>query len=433
METDQLRSRALDYHSRTPAGKIAVVPTKPHSTPDDLALAYSPGVAAASAAIAEHPDQVGRYTDRRNLVGVVTNGTAVLGMGNIGALAAKPVMEGKSMLFKIFADIDAFDLELTATDVESFVETVVNLAPTFGGINLEDIRAPDCFAIEEQLRERLDIPVMHDDQHGTAIVSSAALINSLLITGKKIGQIRVVVNGAGAAAVAGAKLYVSLGVDPDNMVMFDSRGAITIGRTDLTDLKRGFASKRSYDSLAEAMRGADLFLGLSVAGVVTADMVRSMNRDPVIFALANPDPEIAYCDAVTARNDVIVATGRSDCPNQVNNVLGFPYIFRGALDCDACCINEPMKIAAARALARLAREPVPQSIRELYDAPDLRFGRNYLLPRPFDHRLLVTIASAVARAAADSGVARQPVADYGRYERHLASLLPPERVRSGSL
>ena len=415
----QLDEVALRYHSEGRPGKIEVIPTKPHHTQYDLSLAYSPGVAAPSLAIAENPDEVYKYTGRGNLVGVISNGTAVLGLGNIGPLAAKPVMEGKSMLFKTFAGIDAFDIEVAETDPEAFVRTVKAIAPTFGGINLEDIKAPECFEIETRLREELDIPVMHDDQHGTAIISSAALLNGAKIAGKQLDRLRVVVNGAGAAAIACARLFVELGVRREHMVLCDSRGAVTVYRDDLNPMKREFATTRRISTLAEALHGADVFLGVSKADVLTAAMLRTMAENPIVMALANPDPEIAYDTAVVSRPDIIFATGRSDYPNQVNNVLGFPYIFRGALDVRATKINEAMKLAAAHALAELTRTPVPASVQNDYPTEKLEFGRGYLIPKPTDPRLLCTVATAVARAAVESGVARNPIADWDAYAEKL--------------
>ena len=415
----QLDEVALRYHSEGRPGKIEVIPTKPHHTQYDLSLAYSPGVAAPSRAIAENPDEVYKYTGRGNLVGVISNGTAVLGLGNIGPLAAKPVMEGKSMLFKTFAGIDAFDIEVAETDPEAFVRTVKAIAPTFGGINLEDIKAPECFEIETRLREELDIPVMHDDQHGTAIISSAALLNGAKIAGKQLDRLRVVVNGAGAAAIACARLFVELGVRREHMVLCDSRGAVTVYRDDLNPMKREFATTRRISTLAEALHGADVFLGVSKADVLTAAMLRTMAENPIVMALANPDPEIAYDTAVVSRPDIIFATGRSDYPNQVNNVLGFPYIFRGALDVRATKINEAMKLAAAHALAELTRTPVPASVQNDYPTEKLEFGRGYLIPKPTDPRLLCTVATAVARAAVESGVARNPIADWDAYAERL--------------
>ena len=409
------REEALLYHSEGRPGKIEVIPTKPYSTQHDLSLAYSPGVAAPCLEIEKNPEDAYKYTDKGNLVAVISNGTAVLGLGNIGAMAGKPVMEGKGLLFKTFADIDVFDIEVNTTDTERFIETVKNISPTFGGINLEDIKAPECFVIEERLKNELDIPVMHDDQHGTAIISSAALLNALEITGRKIEETVVVVNGAGAAAISCAKLYLTLGIRKENMIMCDSKGVITTRRTDLNAAKTAFATSRPVTTLAEAVRGADVFLGLSVAGVLTQEMVRSMAKDPIVMALANPDPEISYEDAMASRPDIIFATGRSDYPNQVNNVLGFPYIFRGALDVRATKINEEMKIAAARALAALTKEPVPEVVAAAYNGRHITFGREYLIPKPLDPRLISTISVAVAKAAIASGVARRTIEDWDAY------------------
>lgn len=411
---------ALDYHRQPKPGKIEVVPTKPYNTPADLALAYSPGVAFPCLAIKDAPAAAYEYTARGNLVAVISNGTAVLGLGDIGAEASKPVMEGKALLFKIFAGLDAFDIEIDEKDPKRFVEIVKSLAPTFGGINLEDIKAPECFEIEESLKRECSIPVMHDDQHGTAIISAAGLLNALELQAKNIGNVRLVVNGAGAAAMACTNLYCALGLKRENIVMCDSKGVIHAGRTDLNEFKRRFATTRTdLHSLADAMRGADVFLGLSVADVLTPDMIQSMAPRPIVFALANPNPEIAYEAAVGSRSDLIFATGRSDYPNQINNVLGFPYIFRAALDCRATCINEEMKKAAAIAIAALAHEPVPDDLAAAYGEPDLRFGRHYILPKPFDRRLLTTVAPAIIAAAETSGVARRHIDDYEAYARSL--------------
>ena len=401
--------RALDYHRYPRPGKTEVIPTKPYDTPDDLSLAYSPGVAYPCLAIKDDADRVFDYTNRGNLVAVISNGTAVLGLGDIGAKAGKPVMEGKALLFKIFAGLDAFDLEIDEKNPQEFIKTVARLAPTFGGINLEDIKAPECFEIEKELRSRLDIPVMHDDQHGTAIISSAALINALKLQEKSIGNVRLVVNGAGAAAIACTRLFCELGLRHENIVMCDSHGVIRKDRGSLTPTKAEFATTRDLHTLADAMKGADVFLGLSVADVVTPEMVRSMADRPIVFALANPEPEIAYESAVKARPDLIFATGRSDYPNQINNVLGFPYIFRGALDCRATEINEPMKVAAARAIAALAQEPVPEDIIKAYGIDGLTFGKDYILPKPFDRRLLTVVAPAGISAPEESGGAPKKI------------------------
>lgn len=413
------KEEALLYHSEGRPGKIEVVPTKPYSTQKDLSLAYSPGVAEPCMAIKENPDDAYKYTAKGNLVAVISNGTAVLGLGDIGAMAGKPVMEGKGLLFKTFADIDVFDIEVNTKDTEQFIETVKNISVTFGGINLEDIKAPECFVIEDRLKEELSIPVMHDDQHGTAIISSAALLNALEIAGKKIDEVKVVVNGAGAAAVSCARLYMSLGVKPENVVMCDSKGVISVRRKDLNPIKSKFATTREVNTLAEALVGADVFLGLSVANVLSQEMVRSMADNPIVFALANPNPEISYTDAMAARKDIIFATGRSDYPNQVNNVLGFPYIFRGALDVRATTINEEMKIAAVKALAALTKEPVPDIVAAAYNDNNISFGRDYLIPKALDPRLISTISVAVAKAAIDSGVARKTITDWKAYAEEL--------------
>ncbi|MCH5219066.1 MAG: NADP-dependent malic enzyme [Muribaculaceae bacterium] len=420
MKKDTLKEEALRYHEYPRPGKIEITPTKPYRTQYDLGLAYSPGVAYPSKAIEESPANAYRYTDKGNLVAVISNGTAVLGLGDIGSEASKPVMEGKALLFKIFADIDSFDIEVDEKDPQKVIEVVRAIAGTFGGINLEDIKAPDCFVIEDGLKNRLDIPVMHDDQHGTAIISGAALLNALELQGKSIGEVRVVVNGAGAASTSCIKLFIELGVNPDNIVVCDSKGVITTRRSSLSFQKAAFARDVPYETLANAMKGADVFLGLSVADVVTPDMIKSMAPRPIVFALANPDPEIAYDVAKKTRDDLIFATGRSDYPNQVNNVLGFPYIFRGALDCRASVINEDMKIAAVHAIADLAHLPVPDSVRRAVGGRELSFGKEYIIPTPFDPRLISTVAPAVAKAAADSGVAKEPIQDYGQYARHLS-------------
>jgi malate dehydrogenase (oxaloacetate-decarboxylating)(NADP+) len=414
-----LKQAALDYHSEGRPGKIEVVPTKPYSTQTDLALAYSPGVAEPCLAIEQNPEDAYRYTAKGNLVAVISNGTAVLGLGDIGALSGKPVMEGKGLLFKIFADVDVFDIEVDTKDVDDFIRTVKNIAPTFGGINLEDIKAPECFEIEERLRKELDIPIMHDDQHGTAIISSAGMLNAIEIAGKKIENLKVVVNGAGASAVACSKLYFRLGVKPENLVMLDSKGVLTKTRTDLNAMKKLFATDRNITTLEEAMKDADMFLGLSKGNILSAKMVQSMAANPVVFALANPTPEISYENAIAARPDVIVATGRSDYPNQVNNVLGFPFIFRGALDVRATAINEEMKVAAVRALAALAKEPVPDTVCAAYGNSKITFGQNYIIPKPLDPRLISTVSIAVAKAAIESGVARKTIDDWEAYDYQL--------------
>lgn len=417
------KEMALDYHEEGKPGKIEIVPTKPYASQHDLALAYSPGVAYPCLEIEKDPEDAYRYTNRGNLVGVISNGTAVLGLGDIGALAGKPVMEGKALLFKIFAGLDAFDIEINEKDPDKIIEIVKAIAPTFGGINLEDIKAPECFKIETRLKEECDIPVMHDDQHGTAIISGAGLLNALQIQGKKIGDIRLVVNGAGAAAISCTRLYVALGVNPKNVVMCDSKGVIRADREGLNSQKREFATTRDLHTLQEAMKDADVFLGLSVADVVTPEMVLSMAPRPIVFALANPNPEIAYDLAMQTRDDIIVATGRSDYPNQINNVIGFPYIFRGALDCGATAINEAMKIAAVHAIADLAKEPVPSVMDEAYGMNNITFGREYILPKALDPRLLLCVAPAVAKAAAQSGIARRPIPDWAAYQTKLRNLM----------
>ncbi|WP_152981585.1 NADP-dependent malic enzyme [Hymenobacter sp. AT01-02] len=414
---------ALNYHSQEPAGKIEVVPTKPVSTQLDLALAYSPGVAEPCKAIAANPDDVYKYTAKGNLVGVISNGTAVLGLGNIGPDASKPVMEGKGVLFKKFAGIDCFDIEIDATDPDEFIRIVKSLEPTFGGINLEDIKAPECFRIETALREQMNIPLMHDDQHGTAIISSAALLNGLELVGKRIEDIRLVVSGAGAAAVSCLRLYLALGLKRENVVVFDKDGIITPERTDLADMQLFFATQRPIRTLAQAMEGADVFLGLSAANVLPAELLLKMADNPIVFALANPDPEIGYEVAMATRPDIIMATGRSDHPNQVNNVLGFPYIFRGALDVRATEINEAMKLAAVKALSDLAKEPVPDMVNKAYGDNTLTFGRTYLIPKPLDPRLITAVSPAVAKAAMESGVARVQIPDWFAYEDELRARL----------
>ncbi len=415
-----MRAQALAYHRYPRPGKVEIVPTKPFYTPHDLSLAYSPGVAFPCLEIAKDPDNVYRYTGRGNTVAVISNGTSVLGLGNIGALASKPVMEGKALLFKIFAGLDAYDIELDEADPERFIAIVKAMSPSFGGINLEDIKAPECFAIEQGLVGQCGIPVMHDDQHGTAVIVGASLINALEVQGKNISDIRMVVNGAGAAAIACTRLMVRLGVRVENVVMCDSKGAITTSRPSLSPQKAEFASARTdIVSLADAVRGADVFVGLSVADVLSPEMLASMAERPVVFALANPNPEIARDVALATRTDLVYATGRSDYPNQINNVLGFPYLFRAALDCRASVINEDMKVAAAYAIAALAREPVSRQVKELYPGEKLVFGPDYILPKPFDRRLLSTVPPAVVKAAMDSGVCERPIDDLGRYGRIL--------------
>ena len=413
------KKQALHYHAMGRPGKIEVVPTKPHSTQYDLSLAYSPGVAEPCLEIQKNQIDAYKYTAKSNLVAVISNGTAVLGLGDIGALSGKPVMEGKGLLFKIFADIDVFDIELDTKDVDKFIETVKMISPTFGGINLEDIKAPECFEIERRLKEELDIPVMHDDQHGTAIISAAGLLNALELNGKKIDTIRVVVNGAGAAAISCARLYKALGVKKENMIMCDSKGVIYTGRAGLNAEKEEFAVKTSARTLTEALVGADMFLGLSVADILSEEMIQNMAKDPIVFALANPNPEIGYEKAIHSRPDIIFATGRSDYPNQINNVLGFPYIFRGALDVQARSINEEMKLAATYALAELTKEPVPENVKMAYNDPSIAFGRNYIIPKPLDTRLISRIAPAVAKAAIESGVARTEIEDWDTYRDQL--------------
>jgi len=423
---------ALEYHSRGRKGKIEVVPSKPTRTAEDLSLAYSPGVAEPCLAIAKEPEKVYEYTTKGNLVAVVSNGTAVLGLGNIGPLAAKPVMEGKGVLFKRFADIDVFDIEVDAEDPDIFIETVARIAPTFGGINLEDVKAPECFEIEEKLRARLDIPVFHDDQHGTAIISAAALLNALEVVGKKIEDVKVVFIGAGASAIACARLYLSYGVRRENLRMVDRSGVIYEGRVeDMNPYKAQFAVPTAERSVGDALQGADVLVGLSTKGTITGDMLKAMARDPIVFALANPDPEITPEEARAARPDVIMATGRSDYPNQVNNVLGFPFIFRGALDVAASEINEAMKMAASKALSALAKMDVPDSVSKAYGGEAFRFGREYLIPTPFDFRVLLWVAPAVAEAAMASGVARKPITDMAAYLRRLEALLSRSRELMG--
>ena len=411
---------ALNYHSKGRPGKIQVVPTKPTDTQRDLTMAYSPGVAEPCLRIAENVDDVYKYTAKGNLVGVISNGTAVLGLGNIGPEASKPVMEGKGLLFKIYADIDVFDLEINATTPDEFVAIVKALEPTFGGINLEDISAPTCFEIERRLKAEMKIPVMHDDQHGTAIISGAALINACEIQGKKLDKIKMVVNGAGAAAISCSRMYLSLGVKQENMVMYDINGLITPDRTDLDEIRLQFATTRKdIKTLADGMKNADVFVGLSAGNVVTADMLKTMAKNPIVFAMANPEPEIAYDIAHATRKDIIMATGRSDFPNQVNNVLGFPYIFRGALDVRATAINEEMKIAAVNAIASIAKKPVPEAVNLAYNAKNIKFGREYIIPKPMDQRLIIEVSSAVAKAAIDSGVARKVITDWDAYVEEL--------------
>ncbi len=423
---------ALAYHEYPRQGKLEVLPTKPCFTQKDLSLAYSPGVAEACRAIAADPSLASRYTGRGNLVAVVSNGTAVLGLGNIGPLGGKPVMEGKSVLFKAFADVNAYDIELNLSDPDKIIEVVKALEPTFGGINLEDIKAPECFYIEDVLKREMNIPVFHDDQHGTAIISGAGLLNALELTGRRAEDFIVVVSGAGAAGIACARFYVALGVDPANIRMFDSKGILHKGRTDLNKYKAEFASDREM-SMAEALKGAHLFLGLSGKDTVSADMIKGMAEHPVIFACANPDPEIAYPVAKAARPDCIMGTGRTDFPNQINNLSGFPYIFRGALDVQATEINEAMKIAAAKALAALAKEPVPAEVSAAYDGQTFSFGQDYVIPKPFDPRLIEWLTPAVAQAAMDTGVARAPIADMAAYRSALRERIAKAQARTAQL
>jgi malate dehydrogenase (oxaloacetate-decarboxylating)(NADP+) len=421
------KEMALEYHESGRPGKIEVKPTKPYRTQTDLSLAYSPGVAFPCLEIQKSPDDVYKYTDKGNLVAVISNGTAVLGLGDIGAMSGKPVMEGKGLLFKIYGGIDVFDIEVNEKDPEKFCETVERIAPSFGGINLEDIKAPECFYIEERLKKTLDIPVMHDDQHGTAIISAAGLINALEVAGKDIAKAKIVVNGAGAAAISCTKLYVSLGAKKENIVMLDSKGVITSDRENLTPQKKLFATdRRDVHTLAEAIKGADVFVGLSKGNILTQDMVRSMAKNPIVFALANPVPEITYEDAMASRPDVLISTGRSDYPNQINNVIGFPYIFRGALDVHARAINEEMKLAAVKAIADLAKKDVPDIVNEVYHVNDLTFGPKYFIPKPVDPRLITEVSAAVAKAAIESGVARRNITDWDAYKEHLRQMLGQE-------
>ena len=421
------KESALEYHQSGRPGKIEVKPTKPYHTQTDLSLAYSPGVAFPCLEIQSNPNDVYKYTDKGNLVAVISNGTAVLGLGDIGAMSGKPVMEGKGLLFKIYGGIDVFDIEVDEKDPEKFCEAVEKIAPTFGGINLEDIKAPECFYIEERLKKTLDIPVMHDDQHGTAIISAAGLKNALEVAGKNIANVRIVVNGAGAAAISCTKLYVALGAKVENIVMLDSKGVITADRPNLTQQKQMFATKRTdVHTLEEAIKGADVFVGLSKGNVLSQDMIRSMADSPIVFALANPVPEISYEDAMASRPDVLMSTGRSDYPNQINNVIGFPYIFRGALDVHAKAINEEMKMAAVHAIADLAKQPVPDIVNEVYHVNDLSFGPKYFIPKPVDPRLITEVSAAVAKAAIESGVARKTITDWDSYKKNLMELLGQE-------
>ncbi|MFA5074198.1 MAG: malic enzyme-like NAD(P)-binding protein [Nitrospirota bacterium] len=422
------KEEALKYHDTFPEGKCTVIPCKPFATQKHLTMAYSPGVAECCRAIAENPADVFKYTNKGNLVAVVSNGTAILGLGNLGPAAAKPVMEGKGYLFKIFADVDVYDINLNCKDPDKLIEIVQALEPTFGGINLEDIKAPECFKIEEVCKKTMGIPVFHDDQHGTAIISGAGLLNALEIAGKKAANMRIVVSGAGASGIACSKFYVSLGIPLENIAMFDTKGHIHAGRTDLNEQKKMFATKKKYDSLEEAFKGADMFLGLSQANLVSPAMVKSMGKDPIMFAMANPDPEIPYNDAKAARPDLMMGTGRSDYPNQVNNVSGFPYIFRGALDCGAPQITEEMKKAASKAIADLAKQPVPKEICEAYNVKSLSFGPDYILPKALDTRLIEVEPVAVAKAAMEQGIATKKL-DLNQYSKDLKKRLADSRAR----
>ncbi len=413
------KEEALIYHSRGRHGKIEVIPTKPYDNQFDLSLAYTPGVAFPCLEIEKVPENAYNFTAKGNLVAVISNGTAVLGLGDIGAMAGKPVMEGKGLLFKIFADVDVFDIEVNEKDPEKLIQICAAISPTFGGINLEDIKAPECFEIETRLKAMLDIPVFHDDQHGTAIISGAGLINALEITGRKIEDVKMVVCGAGAAAISCSRLYISLGIRKENIVMVDSKGVLNLKRTDLNRYKQEFVTSRDLSTLAEAVKGADLFLGLSAANMMTKEMLASMAGNPIVFAMANPDPEITWEDAMSVRTDLIFATGRCDYPNQINNVLGFPFIFRGALDVRASTINEEMKLAASKALAELAKKPVPDCVLKAYGLEELVFGRDYIIPKPLDPRLISTVAPAVARAAIETGVAKYPITDWKAYVKTL--------------
>ena len=419
-KTEAFKQAALDYHKVEPKGKIAIIPTKPHSSQQDLSLAYSPGVAEPCLEIEKDPSKAYEYTGKGNLVAVISNGTAVLGLGDIGADASKPVMEGKGLLFKIFADVNVFDIEVNEKDPDKFVEVVKAIAPTFGGINLEDIKAPEAFYIEKRLKEELNIPVMHDDQHGTAIISAAALINALEIAGKDIDKVKMVINGAGAAAIACAKLYIKIGVKKENIIMCDSKGIINKNRTDLTTEKLEFIQDTHLNNLEQALESADIFVGLSKGNILKPENLLAMAENPIVFAMANPTPEIDYDLAIQTRKDVIMATGRSDYPNQVNNVLGFPYIFRGALDVHATDINEEMKIAAVHAIAELAKQPVPEEVKQAYNLKQLEFGREYFIPKPFDKRLFSKVSTAVAKAAVRSRVARKNITDFTEYEKQLS-------------
>ena len=419
----RLNKDALNYHSEGRPGKLEVIPTKPYSTQKDLSMAYTPGVAVPCLEINKNPDDIYKYTAKGNLVAVISNGTAVLGLGDIGAAAGKPVMEGKGLLFKVFADIDVFDIEVDTKDIDRFVDTVVAIAPTFGGINLEDIKAPECFEIEDRIKAALDIPVMHDDQHGTAIITSAGLLNAVEINGKRLEDLKIVVNGAGASAISCTKLYIALGIKRENIIMLDSKGVLHKDRKDLNEIKKQFVTDKDVHTLEEAIEGADMFLGLSAAGALKKEFLLKMAKDPIVFALANPVPEIMYEDAVSTRDDIIMATGRSDYPNQINNVLGFPFIFRGALDVRASTINEEMKLAASKALAELAKEPVPEEVNIAYHEKNLKFGKDYIIPKPTDPRLIIMVAPAVAQAAMDSGVARVAIENWDQYREELSKRL----------
>lgn len=416
---NKLLKEALNYHSDFPAGKIQVLPTKKYENQNYLSLAYSPGVAAACNKIYDHPDDIYNYTNKGNLVAVISNGTAVLGLGNIGPLASKPVMEGKALLFKVFAGIDVFDIEINETNTDKFIEIVKAISPTFGGINLEDIKSPEAFEIENKLKKELNIPIMHDDQHGTAIISGAALINAVELVGKKMKNIKMVINGAGSAAISCARIYKKLGVKSTHIIMCDSKGVISDKRDHLSKEKKEFIIKTDITSLSEALKGADIFIGLSIGGVLSQDMLNNMNVNPIVFAMANPIPEIDYDLAIKTRPDIIMATGRSDFPNQVNNVLGFPYIFRGALDVHATKINEEMKIAAIHAIAALAKEHVTNKVKMAYNNKNLVFGREYIIPKPFDNRLITHVSMAVAKAAIDSKIAKKPIENWSLYKNQL--------------
>jgi malate dehydrogenase (oxaloacetate-decarboxylating)(NADP+) len=427
------KEAALLYHSRGRHGKVEVIPTKPSSTQFDLSLAYTPGVAFPCLEIEKNPEEVYTFTAKGNLVAVISNGTAVLGLGDIGALAGKPVMEGKGLLFKVFADVDTFDIEINEKDPEKLIEVCAKIAPTFGGINLEDIKAPECFEVETKLKAMLDIPVFHDDQHGTAIISGAGLLNALEITGKKIDKIKTVICGAGAAGISCARFYVSLGVKKENIIMVDINGVINRKRKDLNEYQQEFVTDQNVDTLTQALKGAEMFLGVSAANIVSKEMLASMAKNPIVFAMANPNPEISYEDAMATRDDLIFATGRSDYPNQINNVLGFPFIFRGALDVRASTINEEMKLAASKALAALTKEPVPPSVLKAYNIDKLVFGKDYIIPKPLDPRLISCVASAVAKAAIDSDVAKFPITNWDAYRNSLDRRLSDHIKKIGEL